>query len=189
MAALGKSGNPTSLGLSSFLRLHRLPKAIALAVHLEYLRVMGQSVQESRRHPLPLEDLVPLAERQVARHQDTAALVAVGEDPEQEFDPATAHRDVSQLVADQQVGPIELGQEAIKCVLLLLLFESVDQFGRREEPHPQTRPTGGKTESNGNMCLSSSVAPDEAAVRLLGDPLAPRQLKDLRLGQVWHRRE
>src|SRR4051794_38916400 len=129
MAALGKSGNPISLGLSSFLRLHRLSEAVALAVHLEDLRVVGQTVQERRRHPLALEDLVPLAEGQVARYQDAATLVAIGEDSEQEFDPSAAHRDVSQLVADQQVGPVELRQEAIKCVLLLLLLESIDQFG------------------------------------------------------------
>src|SRR4051812_41834208 len=148
MAALGKSGNPTSLGLSSFLRLHRLPEAVALAVHLENLRVVGQAVQKRRRHPLALEDLVPLAEGQVARHQNAAALVAVGEDSEQELNPASAHRDVSQLVADQQVGPVELRQEAVKCVLLLLLLESVDQCGRREESHPQAGPTGAKAESN-----------------------------------------
>src|SRR5262249_58259388 len=104
MAALGKSGSPASFGLSSLLRLHRLPEAVALAVHLENVRVVGQAVQERRRHPLALEDLVPLAEREVARHQDAATLVSVGEVAEQELDSASAHRDVSQLVADQQVG-------------------------------------------------------------------------------------
>src|ERR1700730_9265058 len=116
MAALGKSGNTTSLGLSSFLRLHRLPEAVALAVHLENLRVVGQAVQERRRHPLALEDLVPLAEGQVARHQDAATLVAVGEDPEQEFDASATHRDVSQLGAKQRGGRVELRQEAVQCV-------------------------------------------------------------------------
>src|SRR5664280_2980368 len=93
MAALGKSGNPILLGLSSFLRLHRLPEAVALAVHLENLRVVGQAVEKRRRHPLALEDLVPLAEGQVARHKDASPLIAVGEDSEQKLDPASAHRD------------------------------------------------------------------------------------------------
>src|SRR6476659_3950507 len=107
MAALGKCGRFGSLGLSTLLGFHRLAKAIALAIHLENLRVVGQAVQECRRHPLTLEDLTPLAERQVARHQDAAALVAVAEYPEQELDAAAAHRDVTQLVADQQMRPIE----------------------------------------------------------------------------------
>src|SRR5436305_5739522 len=98
MAALGKSGRPGSFSLSTLLRLHRLAEAVALAIHLENLRVVGQAVQERRSHPLALEDLAPLAERQVARHQDAAPLVAVGEHPEQELDAAAAHRDVTQLV-------------------------------------------------------------------------------------------
>src|ERR1019366_7956846 len=106
MAALGTSGNPVSLGFSTLLRLHRLPEAVALAIHLENLRMVGQTVQKRRGHSLALEDLVPLAERQVARHQDAAALVAVSEDSEQELDPAAAHRDVTEFVADQQVRPI-----------------------------------------------------------------------------------
>src|SRR5262249_22920622 len=129
MAALGKSGNPASFGLSSLLRLHRLPEAVALAVHLENLRVVRQAVQERRRHPLALEDLIPFTERQVARDQDAATLVAIGEDSEQELDSASTHRDISQLVADQQVGPLKLREETVQRVLLLLLLESVDQFG------------------------------------------------------------
>ena len=41
--------------------------------------MMRQAVQKRRGHPLALEDLVPLAERQVARHQQAGALVAVGD--------------------------------------------------------------------------------------------------------------
>ena len=73
MAALGKDGRFGSLGLSTLLRFHRLAEAVALAIHLENLRVVGQAVQQRRGHPLALEDLPPLAERKVARHQDAAA--------------------------------------------------------------------------------------------------------------------
>ena len=74
IAALGKGGNSVSLRLSALLGLHRLAKAVALAVHLEDLAMMRQAVQKCRGHPLALEDLVPLAERQVARHQQAACL-------------------------------------------------------------------------------------------------------------------
>src|SRR3978361_1888455 len=100
MAALGKSGKPVSLGFPALLRFHRLAKAVTLAVHLENLRVVGQAVEEGAREPLALEDLPPLTERQVARHQDAATFVAVAEDAEQKLDAAAAHRDVTQLVAD-----------------------------------------------------------------------------------------
>ena len=78
MAALGKSGKPVSLGLPTFLRLHRLPEAVALAIHLENGTVVGQAVQESRGHALALEDLAPFAEGEVARHQEAPSFVSVG---------------------------------------------------------------------------------------------------------------
>src|SRR5512146_1915883 len=117
MAALGWSGKPSSLGLPALPGLHRLPEAIALAVHLENVAMVAEAVEQSRGHPLALEHLAPLAERQVARHQDAPPLVAVGEHPEQQLDAAPTHRDVAQLVADQQVRPVELAEEPAERVL------------------------------------------------------------------------
>src|SRR5258708_11066815 len=125
MAALGKSGKPRSLGLSALLRLHRLAESVALAIHLEDVAVMAEAVEQRRRHPLPLEDLAPLAERQVRRHQQAASLVSIGEDAEQQLDAAPTHRHVSQFVADQEMGLLELAQESVHRVLLLLLLQPI----------------------------------------------------------------
>ena len=56
-------------GLATGLLLHRLAEAVAFAVHLEYLAVMRQTIQERRRHPLALKDLSPVAEGKVAGDQ------------------------------------------------------------------------------------------------------------------------
>ena len=64
---------------------------------------MRKSVQERRRHPLALEDLLPFAERQIARHQKTGALVTVGEDLEQQVGAGATERQVAQFIADQQI--------------------------------------------------------------------------------------
>src|SRR5512135_3053668 len=174
MATLGGGGKPGSLGLATLLCLHRLPEPIALAIHLENVAVVTETIEESRRHPFALEDLAPLAERQVARHQDAAALVAVGEDPEQQLHPASAHRDVPQLITDQQVRPIELAEEPVEGVLLLLLLQLADQARRREEPHPQPGPARRQAPPDGQMRLPCPVGPDETTFVLLFDPLAPR---------------
>jgi len=50
------------------------------------MAVVGEPVQERRHHPRTLEDLIPLAKRQVGRDQDAAALIAVAEYPKQEED-------------------------------------------------------------------------------------------------------
>ena len=97
-------------------------------------------VQQRRRHPLPLEHLAPLAERQVARHQQAPPLVAVGEHLEQQLRPRPAERQVAQLVADQQVRPVQLAQHPVQLVLLLRLLQPRHQRRRREEAHPLALP-------------------------------------------------
>jgi len=65
---------------------------------------MRQAVQQGRRHPLALEDLPPVSERQIAGDQQAGPLVAVGEDLEEQFCAGAAEGQVAQFVDDQQVG-------------------------------------------------------------------------------------
>ena len=51
------------------------------------------------------------------------------------------------------------------------------------------RATRGQAKTNRNMYILGDMAPDEATVGLLFDPLATTQLQDLRLGQARQRRE
>jgi hypothetical protein len=63
------------LALPSLVRL----ELIALAVHLEDVNVMREPVEERAGEPFGAEDARPLIERQVARDQDRAPLVAPAE--------------------------------------------------------------------------------------------------------------
>src|SRR5690242_6615817 len=65
------------LGLLFPLRFHRLPEAVTFAIHLEDVATVRQPVEQGRRHPLPLEHLAPLAERQVAGQQQALPLIAI----------------------------------------------------------------------------------------------------------------
>src|SRR3954454_5019079 len=51
-------------------------EAVALAVHLEDVDVVGEPVEERAGQPLRAKDARPLVERQVAGDQDRAPLVA-----------------------------------------------------------------------------------------------------------------
>src|SRR5437868_14167565 len=62
----GQAGMATSAGL----------QAVALAVHLEDVDVVGEPVEEGSGEPLGAEHARPLVERQVAGDQDRAPLVA-----------------------------------------------------------------------------------------------------------------
>ena len=59
-----------------------------------------------------LEDPVPLAEDEVARDQQRAALVALGEQREEDLGLLGALLDVAEVVEDQELEEIELAQEA-----------------------------------------------------------------------------
>jgi len=81
--------------LCLFILLDLLVEAIALAVQLEDMTVMGQTIQQGRGHAFALEDLAPFAERQIAGDQQAGPFVAIGEDLEQQLGPRPAKRQVA----------------------------------------------------------------------------------------------
>ena len=119
--------------------------------------MMGQAIQQGCRHAFALEDLAPFAKRQVAGDQQAGSFVAVGEDLEQQLSPRTAKRQVAQLVADQKIRPIQLAQEAVELILLLRLFQAIDQGRRCEEANAPAGPTGGQAQGNRQMRLAHAL--------------------------------
>ena len=95
--------------------------------------MVSQSVQESSRHALALEDLTPVAEGEVACDEKTATFVAFGEYLKQQFRARTTERQVAQFVHDQKINFVEPFQHAIQRKLLLRFFQLIDQRRSREE--------------------------------------------------------
>ena len=62
-----------------------MPETVAIAVHLQDVDVMGESVQQGSGQAFRAEDLDPLIEGQVGGDQDGAPLVALAEDLKEEF--------------------------------------------------------------------------------------------------------
>ena len=141
---------------SWFAFLDRLAEPVALAVHLEDVAMMGQPVQQGRRHAFALEDLAPLAERQIAGEQQTGPFIPIRKDLEQQLGAGAAEREVSQLITDQQIHPIELAQEAVQLILLLGFLQACDQRGRRVEPDPPAGPTGRQAQGNRQVRFADS---------------------------------
>ena len=172
--------------LGLFALLNRLAEAVAFAIHFEDVAVMGQAIQQGRRHAFALEDLPPFTERQIAGVQQAGPFVPVGEDLEQQLGPRTAERQVAQFIADQQIGPIQLVQEAVQLVLLLGLFQAVDQSRGGEEADPPSGPTGSQAQGNRQMRLAHALAAQQTHVLVPIEPLAAGQFHDLLLAQTGH---
>lgn len=150
---------------------------------------MGQPVQQGGRHAFTLEDLAPFAERQVAGDQQAGSLVAIREDLEQQLGASPAERQVAQFIANQQVHPVELAQEAVQLVLLLRFFQAIDQRRRREEPDPPACPAGGQAQGDRQMCFPDALTTQQAEVLVLIEPLAAGQFHHLLLVQAGHETE
>ncbi len=95
---------------------------------------MHQAIDRRGRRHLIAEDPIPLREDQIARDEDRAALVAFGEEREENLGLLGALLDVAHVVEDQHREVIELAQGARQLEIPLrrqeLLHEAV---GRHEE--------------------------------------------------------
>jgi hypothetical protein len=69
-----------------------LLETVAVAVHLEYVDVMGEAVEQGAGEPLGAEDLGPFVKGQIAGDQDGCAFVSLAKDFEQEFSALAAER-------------------------------------------------------------------------------------------------
>ena len=69
------------------------------------------------------------------------------------------------------------------CTCFCSFSRRLTRLGRREAD-PQAGAAGRLAQSEGDVRLPGPRTPDQAAVVLLIDPLATRQLQDLRLGQL-----
>lgn len=169
------------LALPGLLRFHRLAEAVAFAVHLKQVATVGEAVEQGGRHAFALEDLVPLAEREIAGDEQAGPFLAIGEDLKQQFGAGAGERQITQLVADQQLGLIELREEAFELVVFLCFFEPTDQHGGGEEAHAASLTAGGQAERDGKVRFSRAWLAEQHAVGVLIDPLAARQFEDLLL--------
>ena len=96
---------------------------------------MRQAVQKGCCHAFALEDLPPVAERKIARQQQTSAFVTISKNLKQQLRTAATEGQVPQFIHDQQIGAIQLRQITIKQIRLLLFFEQIHQSRSCEESH------------------------------------------------------
>lgn len=64
---------------------HRIPEAVAFAVHLKNVTTVREAIQQCGGHAFALEDLSPIAKGEVAGDQQAGTFVTIGENLEQQF--------------------------------------------------------------------------------------------------------
>ena len=88
--------------------LPAVAEAVAVAVHLQDMDGVGETVQQRAGEAFRAKYFGPLIEGQVGGDQDGAPLLALAEDLEEQFRSGGGQRDDTQLVDDQQVQARQL---------------------------------------------------------------------------------
>ena len=121
--------------------LPAVPEAVAVAVHLQDVDVVGEAVQQRSVQPLRAEDLGPFVEGQGGGHHDGVPIVALAEDLEEQVRSGEGQGHVAQFVDDQQA---EAGQIPLQVEQRYLIpgFQrsALPRFHRRDAPSEVPQP-------------------------------------------------
>src|SRR3982074_2412665 len=95
---------------------------------------MDDTVDGGGRRPRVVENLIPLRKHDIARDDDTASLVAFGEEGKEDFHLVAALLDVADVVEDDGVEGIEGRELALEPKVALRGEQSLhERIGRDEE--------------------------------------------------------
>ena len=113
--------------------LPAVPEAVALAVHLQDVDVVGEPVQQGTGEAVRAEDLGPFVEGQGGGHHDGVPVVALAEDLEEQVRSGEGQGHVAQFVDDQQAeaGQIPLRVEQ-RYLIPGLQRSALHRFHRRD---------------------------------------------------------
>ena len=175
---------PSPLGGGLLLFCHpvlSLGGAVARHVELSDHRVMHDPVDRSRRGHRALEDLLPLAEHQVARHDQRAALIALGDQREEHLGLVRSVLQVSEVVKDENLEVVELAQHPRQVEVSLRGQQVLDELVGRGEVHRVALLDQPVAECGHRVRLAGSRQPEREDVdRLVQEPTG-RELVELLL--------
>ena len=136
------------------------------------------------------EDAVPSAEGLAGGDHDGAALVARGDKLEEDAGLGVIFLDIGQVVEDQQVELVELGDVLGKREVLACRLQPLDEIRGSGEQHPVALLDERMAKCGRQVALSATGRAEGEDVVALGQPaVALGQGHDMGLAERWHGRE
>ena len=102
----------------SFCAQFGISKTVAFAVGFDDMDTMGEPIEQCPGEPLVAEDLGPLLEGEIGRHEHALPFVGATEHFKKQFGPRFGKRYVSQFIQDNQILTFELLVQALECLFL-----------------------------------------------------------------------
>src|SRR6266852_5775249 len=133
-----------------------LAAAITLDIHLQNRCVMDQAIDGGKRHSLVGKDLAPFAKWLIGRYQHGFPLVTCGDQLEQHAGYGLILGDVGDVVEDEQIVAVELGDRAVECELATSNLEPLHEIGSAGEHHAPSILDQGKPERCRQMALAAA---------------------------------
>src|SRR5271170_240787 len=162
----------------------------AVVSGFENVAAVGETVEQRGCHLGVAEHGGPLAEAKISRDDDAGALVELAQQIEEQRPAGGAERQVAKLVEDDEIGVSEPGRDLARFALKLLLFKSVDEFDRGEEPNALAVMLDGlDADRRSEMRLACAGAADQDDIvgvfqELAAVELTRERLVDLTAGEV-----
>ncbi|CCF83959.1 hypothetical protein NITHO_2920001 [Nitrolancea hollandica Lb] len=166
--------------------LQALPEAIALALQEQDRAPVNEAVEERGCHPLMAEDLRPVREVQVRGKSDAGAFVAIGEELEEQLGGVLGEGQVADLIDQDEVEALQVGQQLREPQRLLRQFEFARQGGSGAEEDPIPAQAGGAADPQEEMSLADAAGAEQKDILVLGDEAVLRQLEHALLAQAGH---
>src|SRR5712692_2222631 len=120
-------------------------ESVTVAIHLEDVDVVGETIEQRAGQALGGEHTGPLIEGQIAGDDDRAAFVALAEALEQQLGAVRRERHVAQFIDDQKLVAGELTLEAQQTLFIACFVQLVDQGGGGGEADRETLLACGQT--------------------------------------------
>ena len=120
---------------SSFRAFLGVSETVAFAVGLDDVDAVGESVEECAGESLVAEDLGPLLEGEVGRHQNALPFVGTAEHLEEQLGAGLGEGHVAELIENEQMLFLDAFEETFELPLFARFEKLGDESGHGEEAY------------------------------------------------------
>src|SRR3984893_7478085 len=160
-SGIGRGCRVDRRAAAASLAFERGATAVALDVHLEDGGMMNQAVDDRDRHCLVREDLAPFAEGLVGGDEEGSPLVAGADELKEHAGFGLVFGDVGDVIEDQQMEFVELGNSGFESELATGNLQSLDKIGGSGEHHAPAVFDESQAESCRKVALAAARWPKQ----------------------------
>jgi hypothetical protein len=136
-------------------------EAPGLCAGVDDVRAVGDAVDDGLREAGVGEHLRPFSEREVGRDDQRCALVALGDDLEDELGGALGQSEIAELVKDDELGACVAGDDPAELASALGGLQLVRERGEGGEPDASSLLAGEHREGYREVCLAGVAVAEE----------------------------